>query len=297
MPAVETTGSQGTRNGRVVPGSVIRRIQTAPETITKANRVPILTSSARNPKGASAAAAATTTPTMMVDFQGVLNRGWTAAKSPGGRRPSRAMAIRMRGWLRLPTRSELVMPARMPSVIKPPAKVRPWACKAADNGALMSIWRYGNHPGQDDRDRHVQDGADRERPHDADRQVALRATGLFGVRRDRVEADIGDKHPSRPLGHAPPLLVLVQERMPVPGIDVGRPDADDREDHRDVEQHHRRVEPRAFLDPDHQDDGDDRRDEHGREVEPGEALLPAGEGDPLEQKRPVVQVVNPGGRG
>ena len=66
-----------------------------------------------------------------------MNRG----KDPCGKSPSRAIANRMRGWLKLPTKSELVIPARMPSVIRPPANVSPRLCKAADRGALMSIWR------------------------------------------------------------------------------------------------------------------------------------------------------------
>ena len=42
---------------------------------TTANNVPMLTRSARKPKGARAAAAATTTPTTMVPSHGVLKRG------------------------------------------------------------------------------------------------------------------------------------------------------------------------------------------------------------------------------
>ena len=75
MPMVETKRNPGARKGRGASGSVMRRIHTAAETTTKANKVPMLTRSARKPKGARAAAAATTTPTRMVDFQGVLNRG------------------------------------------------------------------------------------------------------------------------------------------------------------------------------------------------------------------------------
>ena len=41
----------------------------------------------------------------------------------------------------------------------------------------------------------------------------------------------------------------------------------------------------------------DRRDEDGRQVEPGLDRPPVGQSDSLEQKRPVVQVVIPGGRG
>ena len=51
---IETKGANGTRKGRGTAGSLIRRIQTAAETITNAKRVPMLTRSARNPSGASA---------------------------------------------------------------------------------------------------------------------------------------------------------------------------------------------------------------------------------------------------
>ena len=78
-------------------GSVLRKIHTAAETMMNANRVPMLTRSASKPRGASAAAAATPTPTTIVDFQGVLNRGCTAAKTLWGKRPSRDIASRIRG--------------------------------------------------------------------------------------------------------------------------------------------------------------------------------------------------------
>ena len=57
-------------------------------------------------------------------------------------------------------------------------------------------------------------------------QVALGSAGLLGVGRDRVEADIGEEDPRRPLGDAAPALVLVEERLPVRRVDVGRADAD-----------------------------------------------------------------------
>ena len=104
---------------------------------------------------------------------------------------------------------------------------------------------------------------------DADRQVALGVPGLLGVRRDRVEADVGEKDPRGPLGHAGPALVLVEERVPVAGIDVGRPHADDREDDADVEDDHRRVEARTLADADDQDRREHGGDHHRGQVEPG----------------------------
>ncbi len=89
-------------------------ISTAPQTIMNASRVPILTSSARMFRGSKAASVPTNTPVRMVDFQGVRNRGWIAAKKLGGTRPSRAIASRTRGWLSIITRRTDVIPVMAP---------------------------------------------------------------------------------------------------------------------------------------------------------------------------------------
>src|SRR4029079_8464999 len=83
-PMIETNGANGVRNGRATAGSVLLRIQTAAETITNANSVPMLTRSARKLSGARAPPTATTRPTRIVDFQGVLKRGWTAPEKDTG---------------------------------------------------------------------------------------------------------------------------------------------------------------------------------------------------------------------
>ena len=127
---------------------MIRRIQTAAETMTNAKSVPMLTRSARNPSGASAPPTATTRPTRIVDFQGVLNRGCTAPKNEKGKRPSRAMASRMRGWLRLPTRSELVIPARIPSVTMRPGEAQPLALQGRGQRSGLVDLLVGDHAGQ-----------------------------------------------------------------------------------------------------------------------------------------------------
>lgn len=64
----------------------------------------------RTSSGMNAAASATRMPVRMVDFQGVPKRGCTAPKKDSGSRPSRASAIRMRGWPIIVTRSTLVKP-------------------------------------------------------------------------------------------------------------------------------------------------------------------------------------------
>ena len=76
----------------------------------------------------------------MVDFQGVRKRSWTAAKNPGGSRPSRAMARKIRGWLSIMTSSTEVMPATAPIETSNCAQGRPTCRKASDTGASILIW-------------------------------------------------------------------------------------------------------------------------------------------------------------
>jgi hypothetical protein len=71
MPRIGTNGTRGTRNGRGARGSMRRITSTAPQTITKANRVPMLVSSARRRKGSSEARVATTHAVTIVPFHGV----------------------------------------------------------------------------------------------------------------------------------------------------------------------------------------------------------------------------------
>ncbi len=75
MPRIGISGTNGARNGRFALGLVLRITNTAPQTITKANKVPMLVISARMLSGMKPAIAATNTPVSIVDFQGVRNFG------------------------------------------------------------------------------------------------------------------------------------------------------------------------------------------------------------------------------
>src|SRR5947207_14372822 len=80
MARMGTSGTKGAPKGRFASGFVLRITRTAPQTITKANRVPMLVISARMLSGMNPAIAATNRPVRMVDFQGVRHVGGTAQK-------------------------------------------------------------------------------------------------------------------------------------------------------------------------------------------------------------------------
>src|SRR5436853_5806650 len=97
IPRIGTSGTNGARNGRLAFGLVLLMTSTAPQTITKANNVPMLVISARMLSGMNPAIDATNKPVRMVDFQGVRNFGCTAPKKLLGTRPSRPSASITRG--------------------------------------------------------------------------------------------------------------------------------------------------------------------------------------------------------
>src|ERR1700682_228206 len=75
MPRIGTSGTKGARNGRLALGFVLRMTMTAPQTITNANKVPMLVISAKMLSGIKPAIEATKRPVRIVDFQGVRNFG------------------------------------------------------------------------------------------------------------------------------------------------------------------------------------------------------------------------------
>src|SRR6266404_4820513 len=75
MPRIGTSGTKGARKGRTAFGLVFLITSTAPHTITKANRVPMLVISAKMLSGINPAIDATNRPVRIVDFQGVRNFG------------------------------------------------------------------------------------------------------------------------------------------------------------------------------------------------------------------------------
>jgi hypothetical protein len=109
-----TTGTHGVRNARRRSGRVRRSTTTPMDTSTNANRVPMLTMSARVDSGTKAATAATTSPVISEISHGVPKRGWTADSQPGSSR-SRLMANSTRLCPIISTRITVVSPASAPS--------------------------------------------------------------------------------------------------------------------------------------------------------------------------------------
>ena len=140
MPRIGVAGTKGARNGRGAWGLVRRMIRTAEQTIANARSVPMLTRSARMRRGMNAATVPTKIPVRMVDFHGVRKRACTAPKNPVGRRPSRAIAMKTRGWLSIMTSSTEVMPVSAPIEISIRAHGSPAWRKASETGASMLIW-------------------------------------------------------------------------------------------------------------------------------------------------------------
>ena len=126
-----------------------------------------------------------------------------------------------------------------------------------------------DQPREDRADDDVEYGADDERRDDADGQVARRVLALFGHRADGVESDIGEEDEGRAGERAVPAVRL--ERVPVRGHllrrDVVERDADEEQKHRDLDQNHPGVELRRLLDAPDEDDGDERDDAQGKQVE------------------------------
>ena len=144
----------------------------------------------------------------------------------------------------------------------------------------------GDHAGEHEGHGDVQDRADEQRGDDAEGDVPLRIAGLLGVGRDRVEPDVGEEDHRGPGQHAHGRAVgaglsperLAEEaqtrpaeggeRLPVGGLDVERPDADDQQHDGHLDRHHRVVEAGTLPDADHQHDRQDRDDDQRRQVEP-----------------------------
>src|SRR5579859_2363636 len=75
MPRIGTSGTSGVLNGRGRSGRRLRNMITAPQTITNASSVPMLTIWPRLPIGTSEPKMAAPNPVTAVDFHGVRNFG------------------------------------------------------------------------------------------------------------------------------------------------------------------------------------------------------------------------------
>src|SRR5690348_12507240 len=87
-PRIGTTGTHGVRNGRAVSGCVRRITQTLAQTMTKANRVPMLVMCPTTDSGRKAEKGATKIMNSRFERHGVRNFGWTSEKT-WGTSPSR----------------------------------------------------------------------------------------------------------------------------------------------------------------------------------------------------------------
>ena len=122
-----------------------------------------------------------------------------------------------------------------------------------------------HEPGRHDADDHVDHRADREPAENPDRQVALRIACLFGGRRDRVEADVGEEHDRRALMDASPAVRC--ERHVVRRIDMHRADDDEEAEHEELDHDHDVVGTRALLDAEQEDPRDHHHDRERRDVD------------------------------
>src|SRR4029453_14895445 len=91
---IGTSGTAGVRKARGRAGGGGRSTMTPIETSTKANRVPMLTTSARVVSGTKVAMRATTAPVMSEITQGVRKRGWTVV-SPASAPSETRLAIQL----------------------------------------------------------------------------------------------------------------------------------------------------------------------------------------------------------
>src|SRR5216683_5362998 len=141
-PMIGTNGTHGQRNGRSAFGYFLRMINTAAQTITNANSVPMFVSRSSASIGSKPAMTTTPEPMRMVAFQGVRNFGCTSPKNDFETSPSRAIARNTRGAESIITSMTDVIPATPAQAMIPSAQPIPFCLKARLTGALMSSWLY-----------------------------------------------------------------------------------------------------------------------------------------------------------
>ena len=91
IPSTGNNGLKGVVKGRGIDGCVIRKTTTPKQTKTKAAKVPILTSSAKSPKGIKPAISAIIKPQSTITRMGVWVSGFNLLKK-GDSSPSRDIA-------------------------------------------------------------------------------------------------------------------------------------------------------------------------------------------------------------
>src|SRR5690349_19311032 len=126
-----------------------------------------------------------------------------------------------------------------------------------------------NHAGEHASYQDVQNGANQQRRHDADGQIALRILAFLsgggnGVKTDVCEENVSSTCADATEAHGRKRVPVVS---PVVWIDIMNAEGDYEKHHGDLDSHDAGVEPRALLDADHEDGGDDQGNEEGRKVE------------------------------
>ena len=202
-----------------------------------------------------------TTPVMMVTTCGVWNCGCTST-STSGSRPSRAIVKRMRVWPKIII-STTDGSATMAAARRPSCRLRVQPISRSTNGERLLRLRQRAARLRADRtdrrvgDQQVEDGADRQRADQADRDVAVRVLGFLGRGRDRVEADVGEEDRCRGAEHADarqrgaPAVRAASARSSR-SLTAGQREDDESGQRGDLDEHQHRVDLGALGRADHQ---------------------------------------------
>jgi len=145
----------------------------------------------------------------------------------------------------------------------------------------------GHHAGEHQRHGDVQHGADDQRGDDADGHVAIGTAGLFRVGGNRVKSDVGEKDNGRTGENAQRFtarsalsqdgmaeetqagIPIRGERFEILRIKIKRPDRYDKQNDRQFNDDHARVEISALANAFNQNDGDDGGYGHRDEIQMG----------------------------
>src|SRR6267378_2012156 len=125
-----------------------------------------------------------------------------------------------------------------------------------------------NHAGQHAGNKDIQDRANEQRRHDADRQITLRILALLRGSGDSVETDIGEQYVRGSSADAGKTMgrEIGPVVAPVIKINVMNAQTDHKQHHGNLDGHDSSVKARAFLDADHQNRGNHQRDNKSRKV-------------------------------
>ena len=144
--------------------------------------------------------------------------------------------------------------------------------EGVDNGGGVAHDRLPGHDAAEhDGDRAVEDGAGQQSRQDTEGQVALRVFALFGCRRNRIEADVGEEDDGAAGEDAGPAVG--HEGMPVVGLDEAGSGEDEDQDGGHLDEDHDVIGAGGLADTSHQQDGQ-QHDHH--KCGNVEAVVPTG---------------------